>query len=67
MKHPGAGQMPNVSSLEPLVSVNFFMTSQSERQQFVSVCLKQPWHLCSYLVRLLRRVIMFVLVLNGFS
>ena len=67
MKHPGAGQMPNVSSLDPLVSVDFLMTSQLERQQFVSVCLKQPWHLCSYLVRLLRHVIVPVLVLKGFS
>ena len=67
MKHPGAGQMPSVSSLDPLASVDFLMTSQSERQQFVSVCLKQPWHLCSYLVRLLRHVIVPVLVLKGFS
>ena len=63
MKHPGAGQMPNVSSLDPLVFVDFLTTSQSERQQFVSVCLKQPWHLCSYLVRFLSHVIVLVLVL----
>ena len=63
MKHPGAGQMPNVSSLDPLVFVDFLTTSQSERQQLVSVCLKQPWHLCSYLVRLFSHVIVLVLVL----